>query len=228
VGLAAIRELADELDVDVRLGEGTCLWARKFAASVGRRRQIGIMGRAHPVERVSGDHAAFVRTPDDLVFAIADGLGHGPLAREASGAAIRAFLTGPRRDEAAILEACHVALAPTRGAVMAVGRIGGPAQEVSVASVGNVTTYVCGPRAARRIGGASWVLGARGPRRPAHVERVALGPRDVVLAFTDGITSRATLEGDLDVLLEHPVVIAQRVLERFARADDDVLVMAMR
>ena len=35
------------------------------------------------------------------------------------------------------------------------------------------------------------------------------------------------LTGEHDLLREHPVVIAQRVVERFARDNDDVLVMVV-
>ena len=37
--------LSDEVDVDIRLGEGTCIRARKFALPVEPRREIGILGR---------------------------------------------------------------------------------------------------------------------------------------------------------------------------------------
>jgi hypothetical protein len=45
--------------------------------------------------------------------------------------------------------------------------------------------------------------------------------------FSDGVRSRVDLAGELDLLREHPVVVAQRVVERFGRPDDDVLVLVV-
>jgi anti-sigma regulatory factor (Ser/Thr protein kinase) len=228
VGLAGVMELADEVDVDVRLGEGSCVWARKFAEPVRRRREVGVMGRAHPLERVSGDHATFARLPDALVIAVADGLGHGPLAREASDAVVRSVAKAPHRELRAIVEECHDAVKGTRGAVMSIARIEEATGDLSGATVGNVTLYVCGPAVSARLGASSSVLGARGPKRPVRVEHAAVSARDVVIAYTDGITARASLEGELDLMREHPIVVAERMIERFAREDDDVLVLAAR
>jgi hypothetical protein len=72
------------------------------------------------------------------------------------------------------------------------------------------------------------VLGTNGAR-PPRIAREAhrLDERDVLVLFTDGIRSRFVLEDDLDLVREHPIVIAQRVVERFSREDDDVLVMVV-
>ena len=45
---------ADEVDIDVRLGEGTCVWARKFASPVPKAREVAIFGRPCEGEAVSG------------------------------------------------------------------------------------------------------------------------------------------------------------------------------
>ncbi len=228
VGLHAVRTLADEVDFDVRLGEGTCVWARKFATRVRRRREVGILGRPHPDERVSGDHATFVRSPDSLAVAVADGLGHGPLARAASSVAITRFVENAHLAEDAILEICHSSLRETRGAVMAVAHVAEPDGTTSTASVGNVSAYMCGPSISQRFGGASFVLGSPGPLRPPRTDHATLTPRDALLLFSDGITSRAHCDKRLDLLREHPIVIAQTIMKEFGRDDDDVIVFAMR
>lgn len=228
VGLHAVRTLADEVDFDVRLGEGTCVWARKFATRVRRRREVGVFGRPHPDERVSGDHAAFVRSPGSLAIAVADGLGHGQLARTASSVAITRFVENAERTEEAIFEICHSSLRDTRGAVMAVAHIAEPDGTTSTASVGNVSAYTCGPSISQRFGGASFVLGSPGQLRAPRTDHATLTPRDAMLLFSDGISSRAHCDHRFDLLREHPIVIAQTMMKEFGRDDDDVIVLATR
>ena len=228
VGLSGVRNLVDEVDFDVRLGEGTCIWARKFATRVRRRREIGVLGRPHKAERVSGDAAGFVRLVDSVMLAVADGLGHGPAAREASMLAIRHVMESPEQPLDDLHAGCHAALGHTRGAVMALARIADGADEASIASVGNVAAYVCGPASSHRVPGAPFALGVPGPARTVRVHRTPLGARDALVLYTDGLVGRATLDGELDLLREHPIVVAHAMLERFGRDDDDVLVLVAR
>lgn len=226
VGLAAVCELADEVDIDIRLGEGTCVWARKFDEPAPRRPRVGAFGRSFPGERWSGDDGAFVRSGDALLVGVADGLGHGDAARDASVRAVRALVAKHDSGPEVLLAECDRLLARTRGAVMAAARVDA-AGAISVAGVGNVSAQVYGPGSSWRFGGSSYVLGAPGGARRIAVERHRLGTRDVLLLFTDGIRSKLDLTGELDLLREHPAVIAQRVVERFGREDDDVLVMVV-
>jgi anti-sigma regulatory factor (Ser/Thr protein kinase) len=227
VGFAAAMELADEIDVDVRIGEGTCIWARKFAGPVPRRRRVGIFGRPYPGEDESGDDGAFVRTEADLIVGVVDGLGHGGPAREASRIAVDTVRQNSHLELDRIVEGCHVGLHDTRGAVMAVARIDDTDQSLRGAAIGDVSLFVRGPGTHRNVLSRPFLLGARGAKPKVVVEPMPLGPRDVVILFTDGISSRADLQGDLDLLREHPVVIAHQIVERFSRDNDDALVLVV-
>jgi anti-sigma regulatory factor (Ser/Thr protein kinase) len=231
VGVGSVRRLSSEVDFDVRLGEGTRVEARIFADDVPRRREVGIYGRPHSEEKVSGDHGAFRRPEgsEALVLVVTDGLGHGPLAREASHAAMSAVYAHASETPSAIIEATGAVLSQTRGVVMAVCRIDEAAATMEAASIGNVELQVCRPRDARRFGGTSAVVGGRG-NRPAkpRSESAPLAQNDVVVLVTDGISSKLSIEQDLALLREHPVVIAQRIMERFGRTNDDALVLVAR
>jgi anti-sigma regulatory factor (Ser/Thr protein kinase)/serine/threonine protein phosphatase PrpC len=229
IGVHAVVELADETDFDIRLGEGTCVWARKFAESVPRRRQLGVYGRACPNEDTSGDDGAFLRSDEWLLLAVVDGLGHGPLAREASAAAVETLASAEGHTVDQVLMRSHVALRDTRGAVMAAVRIREPGDVAVVGCAGNASVHVYGLGAARRFSGPSFVLGAAGRPPRIFVEEHLLAPSDAVVLFTDGLTTKTDLEGELDLVLrEHPVVIAQRLVERFGRGNDDALVLVAR
>jgi anti-sigma regulatory factor (Ser/Thr protein kinase) len=227
VGLAAVLELADEVDVDVRLGEGTCIWARKFARADTRRRQVGVYGRACGGESTSGDDAGFARAAGALVVGVADGLGHGEAAREASERARNLLLAHPELEPEQLLARCDAELARTRGAVMAVARIDESAGEIALASVGNITAQLVGPAGSRHFGGSSFFLGAPGGVRKLTTERRVMQPRDALVLFSDGLSSRAALSEDPALLREHPVVVAQRALERFGRLNDDATVLVV-
>ncbi len=229
VGLAAVCELADEVDFDVRWGEGTCVFARVFSHVATRGLEVGILGRPCDGERISGDDAAVARTEDRLLVGVADGLGHGPLAREAAAGAARVLRAAPDAAPDAVLAASHRALAGTRGAVMAVCAIEEGTRDVLLASVGNVSAHVYGFGPSRRFDGSSFVLGdpGRAPRR-ISTENRRLERAEVLVLFTDGVSSRANLEGDRDLLRQHPIRIAQQVLERFGGSRDDALVLVVR
>ena len=229
-GFAAVGEHADEMDVDVRIREGTCVWARVFHGEAPRRREIGIFGRPYRDEPRSGDHASFSRDEERLLVAVCDGLGHGPPAREAAGAAIGVFRKQRSAAPRAIIEECHRALGPTRGAVMAVvsaSESGAPS--LDLASVGNITIELVQPRSNRRFGASSFVLGSTQRGWRSHVEVAPIEPQETLIVYTDGIRSRASISDDLMLLREHPITIAHQLVERFGRdEDDDVLVLVAR
>jgi anti-sigma regulatory factor (Ser/Thr protein kinase) len=228
VGLASVRELAHETDFDVRLGEGTLVRARIFERELPVRRQFGIYGRPAKNERTSGDNAAFLHLDDGFVACVCDGLGHGEPAREASSRAIRTMRSVPDGDPRAILEACHRDLVGTRGAVMSVVRHRDLGSAVSISTVGNVVVELVCPRAARRFGGKSFVLGSRGQKSGVTDDAAVLASDETVIMFTDGVPSRTSVKDDLALLREHPIIIAQRSVERFAVDNDDVLVLVAR
>jgi anti-sigma regulatory factor (Ser/Thr protein kinase) len=226
VGLAAVHELADEVDMDVRLDEGLCVRARKYAQTSHRGRRVGIYGRPFPGESASGDDATFVRSGGSVVVGVADGLGHGPAARQASALAMRLLADRAGAGIEQALSECDPALYGTRGAVATAARVD-DLGSVAVAAVGNVGAHMYGPSGSGRFGGSSFVLGARGQVKRIASETRLLGPRDVLVLFSDGIRSSINLAAEAELLREHPVVVAQRVVERFARPDDDVLVLVV-
>jgi anti-sigma regulatory factor (Ser/Thr protein kinase) len=224
VGLSAAYRLCDEMDFDVRLGEGTYVAARKFATPLPRS-EVAIFGRPIEGENASGDDAAFLRSQDALLVAVADGLGHGPEAREASARAMATVRERGETDPAALLGACDRALRGTRGAVMAVARFARITRTLIHAGAGNINTHLYRPRATRRFGSVSCVLGARGPSPRLMAETESLDPRPLLVMFSDGISSRADLSEELELLRQPPLVIAHQLVVRHGRKTDDALVL---
>ena len=201
VGLAGVREHADEVDIDVRLREGTCIRARLFHGEVPRRREVGVYGRPYRDEPISGDHTSIFRDDDRLVVGVCDGLGHGSLARSAASAAMRVFVEHQTAAPQAIIEACHRGLGPTRGVVMAVVSVAeGGAPRLDLAAVGNITVQLVQPHSERRFGASSFVVGSRSAAgaptsRPARWRRARAAPRPHATSSTcveDELPSSAT------------------------------------
>jgi anti-sigma regulatory factor (Ser/Thr protein kinase) len=229
VGLSAVLELADETDFDVRVGEGSCVWARKFAAPVRRRRELGIYGRPYPGELLSGDHAGFVRGEDELLLALCDGLGHGHFARMASDAALTSVREQHKHQSpAALLAAAHTALRETRGGVMAIALVSEPSGMAEIASVGNVAARLGGPQLSTSVLGSSSILGGRAPLlKPVRAVH-GLGARDAIVLFSDGLGSRFDFQQEVLQSHGHPIVLAQHLLTEFTRKNDDALVLVAR
>jgi anti-sigma regulatory factor (Ser/Thr protein kinase) len=229
LGVSSVHRMSDELDIDVRVGEGTCVRARAYASPVARGPEIGIFGRPMAGERVSGDDGALARDGDVVSVAVSDGLGHGPFAREASRAAIDAFLAENRLGCGRSLEAADLAVDGLRGAVMGVARLDEHLAELESATAGNITTILVARDRSRRAVGRAMTLGVRSAmRRRFPVERFSMDRRDVLVMFTDGLTSRLSLDGETELLTQHPIVIAEHLCRVHARDNDDALVLVVR
>jgi len=226
IGLAGVLNLADEVDFDVRVNEGTCVWARKFVTRP-RRRTVGVYGRPIEDERISGDDAGFLRTNDELLVAVADGLGHGPEARVAASLAVDTALGAGRDPLDDVLESAHERLRRTRGSVLALTRIArSGAFETAIA--GNVVVQVMGRRgASRRLAGVSRALGTPGPARRARVEHDDLGAMEILALYSDGLSSHLALSLDDSHINMHPILLAQRLMTEFASTRDDALVVVV-
>ncbi len=226
VGLSATARQADELDVDIRWGEGSCIAIRAFANRV-RRCEVGVLARVHPQEVVIGDHAVLLRDAVSTTIAVADGLGHGPEARRAAEHAIAQVAPHAARSLPELFAGAHAATHGSRGAVMAIGRVGVDGH-LEYAGVGNIGACVIGVDGiARPLPSISGTLGTVLPRR-IHVEHLTLAAGELFVLFSDGLTSRIDLTGDKAMLRRHPIVIAQTLLSRFGRGSDDALVAVVR
>ncbi|HTJ47209.1 MAG TPA: SpoIIE family protein phosphatase [Kofleriaceae bacterium] len=228
VGLSAAYRLADEVDFDVRAGTGTCLWLRAFVTPLARS-EVAIMSRPCSGESVIGDDATFVRSPDGLIVAVIDGVGHGGPAHDAALRAAAELRARADRSPDEILAAIDTALVSTRGVVMSIARIDHDRHEITHAAAGNVTA-----RVARRdgsvhaFGGVSRTLGTRQPARKISVERTGAHELAALVLYSDGITSGIDLTAQRELLRSPPLVIAHQLIARHARSNDDVTVLVAR
>ncbi|MEQ1568047.1 MAG: ATP-binding protein [Myxococcota bacterium] len=217
IGLGAVRRLVEELDVDVRLGEGTAVVARRFTRPVARLPEIVVLGRG--VETPSGDQARVVRDAAGLLAAVVDGVGHGPEAREVALRAIDEVRPG--RGPLEVLAAMHEVLHRTRGAAATVVRWEPGA--VQVAGVGNVACRVIPPAgASHHASPTAGLLGAHRRTTP-RLHRLPMALLDVLVLFTDGISHRVE-----PVVAGRSTVSVAAELLGGAKPHDDALVLVAR
>jgi hypothetical protein len=228
--LATCRRLADELDLDVRINESTAARARKFRAPIPFRSEFGIVGRMCQGERVSGDDALVLRTEDSILVGVADGLGHGSEAREASAEAVRIMDTARAVGAvSSVMREIEAGIVGTRGAVMAIARIHPGSESMEHAGVGDIGTHIYRPRESQRFPSVPGTLGSHFiPRARIRPETAPFHRGELLVMFTDGLTSRTDITHDLELQREHPFLIAESLLARFGRTSDDALVLVLR
>jgi serine/threonine protein phosphatase PrpC len=157
---------------------------------------------------------------------VADGLGHGPAAEEASQRAVQhtreLLAEDPRASLEGILRSCHRALAGTRGAALALCRFLPDEGKLRFCGVGNVALSIYPERRGLGIS-MPGVVGYR--MRKVRVFESTLEPGDLVLVYSDGISSRLSLKSLASLPLEQ---LVERVEADHGKAHDDATVVAVR
>jgi negative regulator of sigma-B (phosphoserine phosphatase) len=134
----------------------------------------------------------------------------------------------PSRDPGQLIEACHRALAHTRGAVMTIAWFDVDAGRLSWTGVGNVEGRLVRAASGARVPteGALTKGGVVGYNLPTiRVTGTALEAGDVIVLATDGIDSgfaRAIVAGGT------AQAIADRILAGHGKRSDDALVVVVR
>jgi len=190
--------------------------------------ELGVAERALRGERRSGDRAVLAAYEGGALVAAIDGLGHGGEAADAASRAVAVMVEQPDAQPARLLEACHAALARTRGAVMTLAWFDLDGASLSWTGVGNVEGRLvhasAGPRAPTQ--GALTKGGVVGFNLPSiRVTGTDLEDGDVMVLATDGIDSdfaRSIAVGG------SAQAIADRILAEHGKDSDDALVVVVR
>jgi anti-sigma regulatory factor (Ser/Thr protein kinase) len=228
-GLAAVCRLADEVKWDNRISEGACIVARKFEAAASALCEAAIMSKPYPDEPLSGDDAIIIQSEAGFLVAVCDGLGHGPEAREASYRAIEVVGNSAQDNVDQIALRINRELDGTRGCAISIMRFNRNDGTVEYISAGDVHAHLYHLRDAHFFTPTPMVLGTGQLRtQKLRVERTTVKPNSVLVMFTDGLKSKTTLKGELEMLRQPAIAIAQHLLETQSRPDDDALVCVVR
>ena len=229
-GLGAIDRLSHAFDVYSRPGHGSAFLARLQggvpAAAPRPPPRYGGVSVAKPGEDACGDAWRVKRQGDDLTILVVDGLGHGPLAADAAGAATRAFDLGKGRADPEVMERLHLALRSTRGAAASIVVLPAATNEVAFIGVGNVMGVVTSGLETRRMVSFNGTLGhsLKSVRPFTYPTR---GDTIAVLA-SDGVGTHWSFDAYPGLKARHPALIAAVLYRDFGRQRDDATVVVVK
>ena len=146
-GLGAIERQSDIFDLYTD-AKGTAIVSSLFRDEPARSRpptdryDLGVIRVAKPGEDVCGDGWGWRLRDGRLAMMIADGLGHGLLAREAADAALAVFATDHEHAPARVVEGVHASLRGTRGAAVAMIAVDLDRGTANYSGLGNIAAAV--------------------------------------------------------------------------------------
>lgn len=217
-GLGAIRRLSDRFDA-YSTPSGTIL-----LAGLGPGIQhVGCVRVAKKGESVCGDAWSVVERGGVRWIMIADGLGHGLLAAQASEQAVQIFERSRMESVTAVMEEIDAGLRVTRGAAVAVAEIRGDV--VNFSGLGNISGAIHSPGASIHMVSHNGTAGLQ-TRKPAQFSYV-LRPGSTIIMHSDGLHTQWGLERYPGILRRHPAVVAGTLYRDFSRGSDDVTVLVV-
>jgi len=231
-GLGAITRLASFVEIYSNPSvpnSGTALFARvkrEVNKADPAQPQFGAISIPLATEQVCGDSWHAELSPTRSILIVADGLGHGPIAAEASVEAIRIFKDSSSNPPDRILTGIHAALAKTRGAAVSIAELLPESQTIHFAGAGNVAGVVLTPGKPRNMVSMNGTVGhsvAKFQQFSYPCERNAL-----LILHSDGLTSRWNLDLYPGLASRHPALIAAVLYRDFCRGRDDVTILALR
>jgi phosphoserine phosphatase RsbX len=186
--------------------------------------------RPRPGENVCGDRLIAVDVDGTAaLIGVLDGLGHGAEAAEAANRGVNVLRAARAEPLDVLVQRCHRALSGTRGAAMTLARIDFRTDTLSWVGIGNVAADLVAKhpagvevRSSARLAGG--IVGYRIPEALTP-QKVPIRPGDLLVIASDGI-----VEDHLDDIdfAAPALVIAERILRRHGKDNDDALVLAAR
>ena len=224
-GLGAMTRLADNFEVYAPTGGGTVvrleIWAKPVPPA---ELEFGVICLPKSGETVPGDSWTYVTAGRRHTFLVADGLGHGPDAARASLAATRVLEGRPDMEPSEAIQACHRALAPTRGAAVGVAKLS--TDTGSFAGVGNIACRVDFGATRRQLVSHNGTLGHMMRRVQQFDFPLPLGA--LLIFHSDGLATHWNLADYPGLAGRHPSVIAAVLYRDHERGRDDVTVLVVR
>jgi anti-sigma regulatory factor (Ser/Thr protein kinase) len=226
-GLGAIHRLSRRDEIYSARDLGTVLLARIGPASPATTGfVIGAICAPALGEEVSGDAWMVQSSRDYCRVVVADGLGHGPSAAEASQAAMRAAEANSSASLLDFISLAHSRLRPTRGAALAIAEIRLREGRVAFSGAGNISGAIVSDSQVRHMVSMNGTVGQeiRTPQEFSYPWQ----PDSLLILHSDGINTHWSLDRYPGLFRRHPTLIASVLFRDFRRGRDDATVVVVR
>jgi anti-sigma regulatory factor (Ser/Thr protein kinase) len=222
-GLGAIARLSQVFDIYSEPGKGTVMMSRvQQSGGHAFPFRFGAVQAAVKGEEACGDAWTLLRRDRSVHLMLADGLGHGVFAADASRAAVDVFHRGPDGGPAVAIEAIHRALRGTRGAAVAVAAIHDNGR-IEYSGLGNIAGLIVGEGRSQYMVSHNGTAG-HSARRVQQFE-YTLPPSGLVIMHSDGLTTSWNLQAYPGLGRRHPAVVAATLFRDASRGSDDVCIV---
>jgi anti-sigma regulatory factor (Ser/Thr protein kinase) len=228
-GLGAVVRQSHFVDVASWPGVGTAILARLKRGQPPEGfvddDKIGAVSVPMPGQDVCGDSWSVVAGPEQTTVLVADGLGHGPDAAEASVEAVRLFHRFNGHSAPTLLEYVHGGLRATRGAAVSIARLQPRSGKLVYTGVGNIAGVISVNGELRRMVSMPGTAGHNARKIQAFEYPFTSG---LVILHSDGIASSWTLERYPNLAARHPTLIAAVLYRDLTRHRDDATVLVAK
>jgi anti-sigma regulatory factor (Ser/Thr protein kinase) len=228
-GLGAVVRQSHFVDVASWPGIGTAILARLKRGQPPEgfvdNDKVGAVAVPMPGQDVCGDSWSVAAVPEQTTVMVADGLGHGPEAAEASVEAVRLFHRFSGHTAPTLLEYVHGGLRATRGAAISVARLQTGSGKLTFSGVGNVAGVIFANGDLRRMISMPGTAGHSVRKIQAFEYPFTTG---LVILHSDGIASSWTLERYPNLAARHPTLIAAVLYRDLTRQRDDATVLVAK
>jgi len=221
IGLGAIVRLSDSFDLYSSPGNGTVVVSRILRGTPGGTPRVSVSGVCGMMEgeSVSGDDFAVRDVDGRTRIVVADGLGHGSGAAEASAEAIRVFNARDGDSVGEVLDVMHGSLRPTRGAAVAIAEIDPELRVLTYTGLGNIAGVIVANGSTRNLVSHNGTAGHAMRRIQEFTYELPL--EATLVLHSDGITGRWSLDAYPGLSRRHPAVTASVLYRDFLRGRDD-------
>jgi phosphoserine phosphatase RsbX len=190
--------------------------------------ELGVAGKALKGYLESGDRHVYQSSPQGVLVAAIDGLGHGPQAAAAAAGACSVLESSPRKDVVGLVRRCHERLKGSRGVAMSLAFFDFADDSLSWLAVGNVQGILLSAHdiwnhREEALLLRPGVVGSHLPPLQAAILPLSFG--DTMIFATDGIESNFRRS---HIRNRSPQEAAERVLSQHSKPSDDALVVIAR
>lgn len=228
-GLGAVFRASALFDVHTAFDVGTALMSCVGTRESGKQNKngLGMVNVPKLGQSVCGDACSHVTLEGGRVrLMVADGLGHGPIAAEASQLAGEVFEAGRSGSLTEVLQDMHLALRATRGAAVSIAEVDPAHERVLFAGVGNVAGTILSHEKTTHMVSMNGTVGAAFPKvREFSYPWTA---DSLLVMSSDGLKSQWRLDGYAGLLGRHPALAAGVLYRDFSRGQDDCTVATLR